>query len=274
MTWTDIHSHILPGFDDGASSDEEFLEIARVAVEGGTSLMAATPHYDPERPAFEPGAAARAVERCNGLLQASGIPLTLVPGVEVRINAGLYDLAMASGGLAELKLGRKGKYMLVDLPLMDMPVSTGDILFQIQLRGITPILAHPERNRYLVEHPFSIRDMALLGIEMQVDSGSLEGMFGRSAKHTARLLLKEGIARLVATDAHEPRGRGPDLSCAARALKGLLGEEAPRILMDVNPGLVLDGQRLPAAAGRPARKTGAGIRRLPPRSRGNRPHPR
>ena len=261
MTWIDLHSHILPGFDDGASSDEEFLQIARAAVEGGTSLMAATPHYDIDSPAFEPGEAAAAVERCNALLQAQGISLDLVPGVEVRINAGLFDLANAPGGLETLSLAAKGKYMLVDLPLMDMPTATPDIFFRIQLDGVTPILAHPERNRYLVEHPASVRDMVEHGVELQVDSGSLDGIFGKSARRAARLLLKEGAARLVASDAHEPRGRGPDLSGAARALERLLGEEAPRMIMEFNPGRVLDGQNPLDVTDRPRQESGAARKR-------------
>ena len=244
MTWTDLHSHILPGFDDGASSDEEFLEMARVAVRGGTSLMAATPHYDSENPAFDTGEAAAAVDQHNGLLREKGIPLVLVPGVEVRINAGLFDLAKEGGGLEKLCLGVKGKYILVDLPLMNVPVATPDILFQIQLCGITPILAHPERNSYLVDHPSVIRNLVERGIEMQVNSGSLDGLFGKAARRTARRLLEEGAARLVASDAHNPRGRSPDLSKTAKALSGLLGKEAPHLLLEVNPGLVLGGEEL------------------------------
>ena len=245
MTWTDLHSHILPGFDDGASSDEEFLEMARVAVEGGTTLMVATPHYECESVSSGSRRTAAAVQEYNGVLRERGIPLVLVPGAEVRITAGLFDMAKEEGGLDELRLGEDGRYMLVDLSLVDMPVATADILFQVQLRGVTPILAHPERNRYLVEHPLVVRDMVERGIEIQVNSGSLEGIYGKEARRTARHLLKEGVARLVASDAHSPRGRSPDLSGAARVLGRLLGKEAPHILMGVNPGLVLEGQELP-----------------------------
>ena len=244
MTWTDLHSHILPGFDDGASNDEEFLEMAQVAVQGDTSLMAATPHYDCESPAFDTGEAAAAVDQHNGLLREREIPLDLVPGVEVRINAGLFDLAKGGGGLQELCLGGNGKYILVDLPLMNVPVATADILFQIQLCGITPILAHPERNSYLVDHPSVIRDLIERGIEIQVNSGSLDGLFGKAARRTARRLLEEGAARLLASDAHTPRSRSPDLSKAAKMLRGLLGEEAPSLLLSANPGLVLSGEEL------------------------------
>ena len=246
MTWTDLHSHILPGFDDGASSDEEFLEMARIAVEGGTSIMAATPHYDHESPAFKPRKAVTAVKEYNDLLKQLGVPLVLVPGMEVRVNAGLFDLAKA-GSLEELSLGGNGKYLLVELPLLDMPLATPDIMFQIQLCGMTPILAHPERHRHLVKNPSAIKSLVERGVEIQVNAGSLQGVFGESARSTARRLLKEDAARLVASDAHGLSGRSPDLAGAARALEKLLGEAAPCFFLEVNPGLVLEGRELTGA---------------------------
>ena len=247
MTWTDLHSHILPGFDDGASSDEEFLEMARIAVKGDTSIMVATPHYDRESTAFEPLEMAAAVKDYNDLLKESRIPLMLVPGMEVRVNAGLFDLAKA-GGLEEFSLGGNGKYMLVELPMLDMPLATPDIFFQIQLCGVTPILAHPERNRHLVENPSEIKDLVKRGIEIQVNAGSLEGIFGEKARRTARRLIKEDAARLVASDAHSPYDRSPDLSGAARALEKLLVARASHVILEINPGLILNGEALAGSA--------------------------
>jgi protein-tyrosine phosphatase len=244
LTWTDIHSHILPGFDDGASSEQEFLEMARKAVEGGTSVMVATPHYDHESPAFELPEITEAVVGHNSLLQERNIPLRLVPGAEVRVNAGLLQSAMKNGGMEGFCLGNSEKYILVDMPITDMPLAATDAFFHLQLHGMVPILAHPERNRHLVEHPAVLRDLVERGIEMQVNSGSLEGIFGKAARRTAMSLLNEGASRLVASDAHGLRARTPDLSRAARVLCDLLGEEAARLILEVNPGLVLDGKEL------------------------------
>ncbi|MBU4386840.1 MAG: hypothetical protein KKH73_07590 [Actinobacteria bacterium] len=229
--------------------------MARIAVEGGTSVIAATPHYDHESPSFNPTDIAAAVEDYNSVLREMEIPLCLIPGVEVRINAGLLQLAEEGNGLEDLCLGKNGKCILVELPLMDMPLATLDVFFHIQLHGMIPILAHPERNRYLVKHPSMVRDLVERGIEMQVNSGSLEGMFGKSAKRTALSLLKEDAARLVASDAHGSRRSTPDLSRAARALDGLLGEEAAHLILEVNPGLVLDGEELVGVTGRSTLKS-------------------
>lgn len=240
MSWTDIHSHILPGFDDGASCEEESLEMARVAVRGGTAVMAATPHYDPETPGFEPAEVAVAVEKLGAALKREGIALALVPGVEVRVSAGLFDIAVGDAErLAALTLGGVGMCMLLDLPTGDMPASTPEILYRVRLAGIRTVLAHPERNRYLVEHHQAARDLAEQGVEMQVDSGSIEGVFGRQARRAARRLLKEGAASVVASDAHGTRRRSTDLSGAATALERLMGKDGSRLLLDQNPRSML-----------------------------------
>ena len=167
---------------------------------------------------------------------------------------GLFRRSALEGSLGEALLARASVAFLEwfrardakanDLPLADMPVAAPDILYQVQLRGITPILAHPERNRYLVEHPAALKDLVERGIEVQVNSGSLAGIFGKQARNSARLLLKEGAARLVASDAHGTKGRNPDLSGAAKALTRLLGKEAPRLLLEINPGRALDGENI------------------------------
>lgn len=244
MPFTDLHAHILPGFDDGASDEQEFLEMAGVAVRGGTAVMAATPHYDPENPGMDLQEVPGAVDDHVRLMRSRGIPLMLVPGVEVRINAGLFRLAKEDGALDRLGLGTSGRYILVDLPLFDLPVATEDILFQVQLCGLTPILAHPERNRHLVKSPAMVREMLDRGVEMQVNSGSLEGIYGKAARRTSRSLLQEGVARLVASDAHKPRGRSPNLSGAAGIIHRQLGEKTVRVLLEENPGRVLAGENL------------------------------
>lgn len=243
MDWIDIHSHILPGFDDGAANEEEFLAIAREAARRGTGTMVATPHYDLEKAAYGPSEPLESVEKQNRILARENIPLTLIPGMEIRINAGLSNITEKPDELRALTLGKKGKFMLVDLPMIDMPVATSDIFFKIQLCGITPILAHPERNRYLVEHPKALRSFIDQGVDLQLDSGSLTGLFGKTAQKYAISLLKDGLAKLIASDTHEAVGRGPDLTGAAGVIGDLFGKEAPELFLKINPGRILEGQR-------------------------------
>lgn len=244
MPFTDIHCHILPGFDDGARDVEEFLAMAERALQGGTARMVATPHCDLEEPASRWREVRRAVEEHREILSSAGLELELVPGMEVRVNSGLYRMAREGADLSPLVLGDSGRYMLVDLPLMDIPSPTSDILFLVQLRGFVPILAHPERNRLLSDRLHLVREFRERGMEIQVNSGSLTGLYGRKARRAGWALLEEGVARLVASDAHQARGRDPDLSGTHRLLGRRLGEQAAELLLKTNPALVLDGKEL------------------------------
>lgn len=254
MPFTDIHSHILPGCDDGAADDEEFLSMATCAVRGGTTCIAATPHCDLEEPSQRLEEIPLAVEKYQGLLRSRNIRLDLVPGVEVRVNAGLYRWARESGEMERLTLAANGRYLLADLPLIDLPNAAADILFLVQLRGVVPILAHPERNRLLASRPERVRELAERGIIIQVNSGSLLGLYGKAARRTAFVLLSQGLVRLVASDAHGPAVRGPDLSPAHDLLVRRFGDEAARLLLEENPAAVLAGEETAALPAKPLRR--------------------
>lgn len=242
MPFTDIHSHILPGFDDGASDECEFLEMVRCALNHGTSRMVATPHCDLEASPVRPEDVRAAVRGCRERLRELGWELDLLPGMEVRINSGLYVMAREDGDLHDLTLGENGRYILVDLPLADAPLVMEETLFRIQLRGLRPILAHPERNRYLAENLGKVRELHERGIILQVNAGSLRGMYGRTARRTALALLDEGLASLVASDAHRSRGRDPDLSGAWAAARRRWGQKRADLLFAENPSLILAGE--------------------------------
>lgn len=244
MAFIDLHCHILPGLDDGAAEEEEFLAMARVALEGGTGIMVATPHWDLEERASPRLTVVPLVEECRRKLEGRGWELELLPGVEVRLNASLHRLTGEAQVLDGLTLAGSGRYILVDLPLADIPLGAEDTLFRLQLHGYTPILAHPERNRRLVDHPGRLRALVDRGVELQVNSGSLLGTYGRSARRAATALLREGLARLLASDAHRATERHPDLSGAWERVRGLLGEGAADVLLRENPRAVLYGEVL------------------------------
>lgn len=264
--WIDIHSHILPGIDDGAASDEEMLAMAEVAAAGGSSIVVATPHVDHEGGRFDYRIIAPEVARCNALISERGIPVELIPGVEVRINAGMSGL-LAETSAEVLTLGGTGRYLLADIPMLEAPLGMQELLFEAQLKGLTPIIAHPERCRPFVEDPGLLSELADRGMEIQIDSDSLEGRFGRDAHRLGWALLREGTARLVASDAHSATVRNPDLSKVAESLDKRLGDGSAQLLLYENPRRVLAGEgllELPAAGERKAGgsaggKPGAGV---------------
>ncbi len=228
----DIHSHILPGLDDGAGSMEEALAMARLAVAGGIQSMVATPHV---APGLYPNSREDILKAADGLrlaMQKEGIPLNLLPGAEYHLEPEL-PRRMQRGEL--LTLNDKGRYLLVELPATLAPAYTVQTFYELQLAGVTPVIAHPERNEVFAADPALLYNLIARGALAQITAGSLTGLFGHTARACARKFLKKGCAHFIATDAHSAEGRGPLLTPAKKEAARLLNEEEAHQLVAGNP---------------------------------------
>ncbi|GAE95228.1 manganese-dependent protein-tyrosine phosphatase [Gracilibacillus boraciitolerans JCM 21714] len=155
----DIHCHILPGMDDGPKHIEESVEMAENAVSQGINTIIATPHhlngsYDNYKPDI-----ITAVAQLNDRLQADNIPLTILPGQETRIN-GEFVTDLENNQL--LPLNETSSYLLVELPANHVPRYTKQLLFDLQLQNIKPIIVHPERNKEIIENPNILYDLSVM----------------------------------------------------------------------------------------------------------------
>ncbi|WP_027356953.1 tyrosine-protein phosphatase [Desulfofundulus thermocisternus] len=235
----DLHVHILPGLDDGAPDPGEALSMAWLAVEDGIESLVATPHingqYRPER-----GFLLGVVEQLNNLLLKYGIPLQVLPGAEYLLEPDLPE-RLDRGELITINDG--GRYLLVELPAAFVPPYTERVLYELQLRGVTPVIAHPERHASFCRRPELLQALVSRGMAAQVTAGSLTGMFGREAARMAFYFLEHGLAHLVASDAHSSTGRKPVLSPALAEVERRLGAEAVRKIID-NSRRVVEGQAL------------------------------
>ena len=237
----DTHTHILPALDDGAQSMEQSLQMVRIAVKDGIRQMIATPHvigglYENKKEDI-----LTAVAQLNTRLQEEGIPLTILPGAEYRLEP---DLAQRLKGGELLTLNESGRYLLVELPDTFLPDFTADVLYQIQLAGVTPIIAHPERNIVLSQEPAQLAAFIGRVMAIQVTTGSVRGRFGQQAQKTSRHLIKECLVHIVASDAHSPSGRTPRLEVTRQLISELYGPETSRILLQDNPRRICQGQEL------------------------------
>jgi protein-tyrosine phosphatase len=134
-----------------------------------------------------------------------------------------------------------GRHLLVELPQDIVPEGTGEILFQVQLKGVTPIITHPERNMAIQQSPDILNDLILAGSLTQITAGSLTGAFGGRVRDCSLRLLRSGTAHLVSTDAHNTGRRSPVLSEARRVVEKEAGkEEADRIFLE-RPAMILEG---------------------------------
>lgn len=237
----DLHTHILPELDDGADSIEEALSMARIAVEDGITALVATPHVIDGLFSNSKEKIHGAVERLDQRLKEDSIPLELLPGAEYNLEPDLAE-RLSRGEL--LTLNNTGRYLLVELPATLVPHYTDRVLYELQLQGITPILAHPERNIEFSREPSRLAEMVSKGILVQVTAGSITGSFGREIKNLAHLFLKSGCAHFIASDAHSSTGRIPKISSAMKEIENVLGPDMADELAVDNPRRAIEGQRI------------------------------
>jgi protein-tyrosine phosphatase len=231
----DLHSHILPGVDDGAVDELQALEMARQAVAEGVRIQACTPHiYPGVYPNTGPDILAR-VAWFQSLLEYEEIPLRVVAGADVHIAPDLVQ-RIRSGDV--LTLGGS-RYILIEPPHHVLPPRTEEIFYNLQAAGYHPILTHPERMTWIDQRYDLIRNLAKSGVWMQLTAGAITGRFGPRALHWSERMLDDGLVQIVATDAHDPVHRRPAWSDTLLALRARVGTEETEMLVNVRPAAVL-----------------------------------
>jgi len=240
--FADIHCHLLPGIDDGARNWDETLAMARMAVDDGTTKIIATPHQLGSW-ADNQGSAIRAlVTECNERLADEEIPLAVLPGGEIRIEPGLVE-ELVTGKL--VTLGDHRRHVLLELP-HEIYFPIDGLMNELAARRIAIVLAHPERNEGLLRHPDLAVDLVNAGCLMQLTAGSLCGAMGTHFEDMAAWMVTEGLVHLVATDAHSPRTRRPQMSRAHERLCQLVDVQTADELCSLNPRLIVAGRTVPA----------------------------
>lgn len=238
----DIHAHILPGLDDGAQDMETSLQMARNAAADGIKQIIATPHVISTGFPNSREKIMEAVFSLRQALQQENIPLELFPGGEYRLEA---DLPQRIQQGQVLTLNDSSRYILIELPSSVLPPFFERVMYDIQLQGLTPIIAHPERNQVIMEKPQLLQRLTERGILAQITATSVTGDFGRGIKKSAWQIIKQGSAHFIASDAHHHRGRrSPKLSAAWAEVKKQTGEQAARRLINENPARVVAGLEL------------------------------
>jgi protein-tyrosine phosphatase len=237
----DIHTHILPGVDDGVRTEDDAVEFARVAAEDGVRTIVATPHC---RNGFYVNHREDVIAMTASLrerLARESVEVELVPGAEVHLCPDLVE--RVRDGRAPT-LGDNGKTLLLELSLTQYPVGLENLIFQLKLAGILPIFAHPERIRYFEDDIRHYEAVVRLGAYGQITTGSLLGTFGRKTQEFSHELVSKGLIHVVASDAHNVRGRPPILSEAVEALAALVGEDLALKMADEIPRALLRGEDL------------------------------
>ena len=235
----DIHTHILPGLDDGAATIEDSVEIARLALADSVNTIVATPHGLDLGELQKREYVETKVEDLRGELAKRGVGVEIVAGIEVYISPDIA-VKLENGSVFGLN---GSNYLLIELPMHQFPFYVEQTLFELQARGFRPIIAHPERNVSIQEDTGLLRRMVERGVLGQVTAGSLLGSFGPKTTKTAEALLSQKLVHVIASDAHSARGhRSPVLSLAVAAAARIVGHELALAMVTSVPRAILSGE--------------------------------
>lgn len=246
----DLHCHILPGIDDGPGTMEDAVEMARVAARDGIHTIVATPHAADWTLAYK-GDVAELDARIAQLqmeVDRQEIPLRILSGLEVYLTPetpSMYE----RGSIFSLNSSR---YVLVEFPFEVFPAYTEHVLFELQLRGLVPLIAHAERYTELASKLEVLEQMVMRGMLLQVTSGSLLGYFGSQVRETAETLLTRRMAHVIASDGHSPVRRAPQLSEAVRRAAQIAGEEAATKMVTAVPLAIVEDRDVTVPEPEPA----------------------
>ena len=232
----DIHSHIIPGIDDGSKNMEMTLEMLKNAEKEGTKEIVATPHYLLEYGEATIEEVKNHVKEINAILENEKIDVKVYSGQEVYFTEKIIEDYM-EGNIGTINDSR---YMLIEFPMDKFDVNTFDILYELQVRDIVPIIAHPERYKPFIEKPSLINDFIDQGYLFQVNAGSIKGKFGQNVKKTADLFLANNIYNFIGSDAHNIKSRNTGLKNAV----ALFNEDINRDIFEDSSKKVLKNEKI------------------------------
>lgn len=199
----DIHSHIIPSIDDGSKNMEMTIKMLKNARENGTEEIIATPHYLLEYGEARIDEVKGYVKEINEILENNKIDIKVYSGQEVYFTERIIE-DYVKGNIGTINDSR---YMLIEFDMHKFEENAFDILYELQVRDIIPIIAHPERYKFLKEKPAFINDFIDQGYLFQMNTGSIEGKYGESARKTAKVFLDKNIYNFIGSDAHNAETR-------------------------------------------------------------------
>ena len=246
----DIHNHILPGLDDGAQDLYDTLEMVEVAAKSGTTAIVATPHCN------IPGSYKNyfceeykaCIQQVRAAVKTEGLPVKILPGAEVLGTSDLPEL-LQQGKIMTLNQSR---YLLMEFFFDEDPTFVNLLLEEVKNLKVIPVIAHAERYKFVQRNPNLVYEWRSKGFPIQVNKGSLRGKFGATAQDTAYLLMNHHLVSVVASDAHSPHVRTPEMRRAHEQLSmeypesyvNMLFYENPRRICQNEPILGLKAMRI------------------------------
>ncbi|SDX99553.1 tyrosine-protein phosphatase [Eubacterium barkeri] len=234
----DIHTHVLPGVDDGSNGIDESIEMLRVAESLGFRAVTLTPHYmSYTNYTSTLSNNKKIMQQLVKAMKQQNLEIQVYLGNEVFYDPDILKILDSDQFIAL----NKSRYLLVETVRHDASVeSFEDFLYRLQLKGYSPVIAHPERYDFIQEDPNVLLDLINKGSFIQMNMLSLTGYYGHGAKETAHIMLENNMAQFMASDAH--RVRSYKLMDEALAIaQDILGARQFKRMMSDNPKVALGG---------------------------------
>ncbi len=222
----DLHNHILPGVDDGARSVEEACDMARALVAQGVTQVCCTPHTTDWAKAGDEASIRQRVADLQSALDHAGIGLKLLPGAEAHITPTLVG-DVKRHAVATLN---GGPYLLLEFPYDSLPPFYEQVVFDLQVNGIRPVIAHPERIAPIAEDARILYELVRRGCLAQLTAMSLAGGFGPRIREVSELMLEHRLIHVIASDAHDADAGGRLFALAGTGRQDLL-ETTPEAIV-------------------------------------------
>lgn len=234
----DIHSHVIPSVDDGASSVDETFNMIKEAKQVGFTDIILTSHFLLNSYEAEPSELVFWKNKLQDVLNMQAISVNLHSGMEIYVANQMKEL-IENDRLLTLADSR---YMLIELPMGSTVKYLDQVLYELESMGIKPIIAHPERYKCVQDNPEIVLDYMEKGALLQCNYASILGFYGNTAKKTVKKLLKKNYVSFLGSDCHKQNQIYPMIPDAAKKIKKIIGDVAFERISTSNAKKILSNE--------------------------------
>lgn len=232
----DMHTHILPNIDDGSESMEETIKMLKEAKEAGFTDIITTSHYIENSYDITKKERENIINEIKSRLNIENINIKLYNGAEAYISNNIYELIEKE----ELPTLNNSKYLLMELPMNNKILYLDNVIYSLESKGITPIIAHPERYSYVQKDIKFVEELVERGVLFQSNYGSIIGKYGNDASKCVKKLLKKKLIHFLGTDTHKSNSIYIQMNIILKKLEKITGKEYLELLSVINPKIVIE----------------------------------
>lgn len=235
----DVHSHVIPAVDDGSANVEETFEMIKEAKNAGVTDIILTSHFLLNHYEAETNELVFWKDKLQEVLDKQGINIKLHSGMEIYISNQMEDLIKNK----RLLTLANSRYMLIELPMGSTIQYLDHVLYLLESLGIKPIIAHPERYKYVQDNPDILQEYKDKGALIQCNYASVLGIYGSSAKKTVKKILKSGYVDFLGSDCHKQKQIYTVIPDAVKKIKKITGDSEFKKISTLNPQKILNNEQ-------------------------------